>query len=142
MISDEALLAKAIEARQNAYARYSKFCVGAALLTCDGQIFCGANVENASYGLAMCAERTAIFTAVSAGMREFAKLAVVCDCPEGCLPCGACRQVMAEFTPNLALVLGTPEGEYQTTSLSLLLPQPFLPTHLQEVVATTRPNGP
>lgn len=131
MISDDSLLAKAIEAQQNAYARYSKFHVGAALLTHDGQIFCGANVENASYGLAICAERTAIFAAVIAGVRGLAKLAVVCDCLEGCLPCGACRQVMAEFAPDLALVLGTPEGKYQTTSLSLLLPQPFLPTHLE-----------
>ena len=130
MLSDKDLLAKAIEAQQRSYCPYSKFKVGAALLTTSGTVYFGTNVENASYGLALCAERTAIFTAVAAGERTFEKLAVVCACESGCLPCGACRQVMAEFAPNLNLILGTSDGGFRTTSLSVLLPQPFLPDHL------------
>lgn len=130
MISDQELLSKAIEAQRNSYSPYSRFKVGAALLTESGRVFCGTNVENASYGLALCAERTAIFSAVAAGEKKFAKLAVVCDCADGCLPCGACRQVIAEFAPDLYLILGTANRHFQVTSLSALLPQPFLPTHL------------
>lgn len=130
MVSDEALLSKAIEAQQRSYSPYSQFKVGAALLTSSGHIYLGTNVENASYGLALCAERTAIFTAVTAGERLFEKLAVVCACDAGCLPCGACRQVIAEFAPDLDLILGTSDGSFRTTSLSALLPQPFLPDHL------------
>ena len=130
LISDQELLSKAVEAQRNSYSPYSHFKVGAALLTKSGKIFYGTNVENASYGLALCAERTAIFSAVAAGEQEFAKLAVVCDCADGCLPCGACRQVMAEFAPDLYLILGTGNRHFQVTSLSALLPQPFLPSHL------------
>ena len=95
-----------------------------------GDVFLGANVENASYGLALCAERTAIFSAVAAGQRRFEKLAVVCACDGGCLPCGACRQVIAEFAPHLPLILGTPDGQFETTTLDALLPRPFLPEHV------------
>lgn len=130
MISDQELLSKAIEAQKHSYSPYSRFKVGAALLTKSGKVFCGTNVENASYGLALCAERTAIFGAVTAGEKAFAKLAVVCACADGCLPCGACRQVIAEFAPDLYLILGTDHRNFQVTSLSALLPQPFLPSHL------------
>jgi len=131
MISDEALLAKAIGAQTRSYSPYSKFKVGAALLTKTGQIFLGANIENASYGLALCAERTAIFKAVSEGEYEFEKMAVVCACEEGCLPCGACRQVIAEFAPELYMILGDGSGKFEITSLDKLLPNAFLPKHLE-----------
>jgi len=130
MLSDEALLAKAIAFQERAYAPYSHFPVSAALLTSGGHVFCGVNVENVSYGLSVCAERTAIFGAIVAGERDFVKLAIVCECPGGCLPCGACRQVIAEFAPELPLVLGTAQGDYRTINLSKLLPQPFLPGNL------------
>lgn len=131
MISDAALLAKAVEAQQRSYSPYSKFKVGAALLTKSGQIFLGTNIENASYGLALCAERTAIFKAVSEGEKEFEKMAVVCACDEGCLPCGACRQVIAEFAPELYMILGNGSDSFEITSLDKLLPNAFLPKHLE-----------
>jgi len=131
VLSDEALLCKAIETQQRAYAPYSDFPVSAALLTKSGRVFCGVNVENVSYGLSVCAERTAIFSAIIAGERDFVKLAIVCNCEGGCLPCGACRQVIAEFAPDLPLLLGTIRGDHRAVSLSTLLPQPFLPDHLQ-----------
>lgn len=131
MLSDSALLAKAVEAQRCSYSPYSAFQVGAAVLTQEGEVFLGTNVENASYGLAVCAERVAIFNAVVGGARAFEKLAVVCACPDGCLPCGACRQVMAEFAPRLYLVLGQGNGRYRTATLDELLPQPFLPDHLR-----------
>jgi len=132
MLGDKALLCKAIEAQQRVYAPYSNFPVSAALLTKSGRVFCGVNVENVSYGLSVCAERTAIFSAIIAGERDFVKLAIVCNCESGCLPCGACRQVIAEFAPSLPLLLGTVQGDCRTVSLSTLLPQPFLPDHLPE----------
>ena len=131
MLSDEALLAKALEAQRRSYSPYSNFKVGAALLA-GGRVYLGANVENASYGLAVCAERIAVFGAVADGARAFEKLAVVCACPGGCLPCGACRQVLAEFAPGLPLVLGEPDGAFRTATLDELLPQPFLPDHLDK----------
>ncbi|NCA98991.1 MAG: cytidine deaminase [Clostridia bacterium] len=97
MVSDQEMIALARQARQNAYVPYSKFPVGAAVETTDGQIFTGCNIENASYGATNCAERTAIFKAVSEGARQIRRLAVVCTDDEPCMPCGICRQVMAEF---------------------------------------------
>jgi cytidine deaminase len=99
------LLARAVAARDGAYAPYSKFSVGAALLGEDGSVWTGANVENASYGLSMCAERTAIFNAVAnGGVRRFAAVAVAGPGGEKTLPCGACRQVLYEFAPGLRVV--------------------------------------
>jgi len=104
------LLRRAIEARANAYAPYSDFPVGAALLARDGRIFTGVNVENASYGLGSCAERSAVFTAVTAGAREFTAIAVVGPEDEvECSPCGACRQVLLEFGADMVVV--TPDGD-------------------------------
>ncbi|HEY2841001.1 MAG TPA: cytidine deaminase [Pirellulales bacterium] len=119
------LIAAAVAARQNAYAAYSKFAVGAALLTADGQIVYGANVENASYGLTICAERVAIHSAVAAGYRQFRALAVVTS--GGLPPCGACRQVMAEFCADLPILLVDADrpDAVATTSLAELLPQRF-----------------
>lgn len=119
------LTAAALSARQNAYARYSNFAVGAALLTTDGQIITGANVENASYGLTICAERVAIHAAVAAGHRKFSALAVVTA--GGLTPCGACRQVLSEFCDDLPIFLvdaDAPEA-VATTSLAELLPKRF-----------------
>jgi cytidine deaminase len=118
----------AIEARQRAYAPYSEFHVGAALLTKEGEIFAGCNVENASYGLTICAERAAVVAAVSTGRRQFDLLAVATD--GGHAPCGACRQVLAEFAPTLRILLINTSASNRTTehNLEQLLPHTF---HLQ-----------
>lgn len=119
------LLAEARAARQNAFARYSKFRVGAALLTGSGKVYRGCNVENASYGLTVCAERVAFFNAIAAGERRFAAIAVV---SEGAVtPCGACRQVMAEFAPTLNFLVADTQRRRTTRTFSLdeLLPSRF-----------------
>jgi len=116
-----ALLERAREARAAAYAPYSRFPVGAALLAADGRVFTGVNVENASYGLSNCAERTAVFKAVSEGVREFAAVAVAGpDDGVECSPCGACRQVLFEFGPDMALVLASGDGVRVYTVRELL----------------------
>lgn len=113
-------------ARKNAYVPYSKFAVGAALLTASEQIITGCNIENASYGLTNCAERTAFFKAVSEGERIFQALAVVAGTAEPVSPCGACRQVMAEFCPaDLPVYLGNLEGRILETTVAELLPYAF-----------------
>jgi cytidine deaminase len=115
------LVAAAWKAREAAYAPYSQFAVGAALLAVDGRIFTGCNVENISYGLTQCAERTAICSAVAAGVRDFAMLAVVADTAVPVSPCGACRQVMAEFgVPRVFLANRT---ERLVFTLEELLPR-------------------
>ncbi|WP_442807444.1 cytidine deaminase [Trinickia soli] len=122
------LLDKAKAARENAYAPYSKFKVGAALLTKDGRVFAGCNVENASYGLCNCAERTAFFSAVAAGCQrdEFAALAVVGDTDGPIAPCGACRQVIIELGgPDLAIRLGNLRGDTRDTTAREQLPDAF-----------------
>jgi cytidine deaminase len=115
------LVAAAWQARESAYAPYSKFAVGAALLTVDGRIFSGCNVENLSYGLTQCAERTAICSAVAAGVRNFAMLAVVADTAVPISPCGACRQVMAEF--GVPRVILANRAERMEFTLEELLPR-------------------
>lgn len=118
------LMKMAIEARQNAYAPYSHFAVGAALLAESGKVYTGCNIENASYGLTCCAERNAIFAAVGAGERRFKMLAVAADSPEPIAPCGACRQVIAEFGIPL-VVMGNLKGETKTMTAEELLPYGF-----------------
>lgn len=123
-MDDRKLLQRAIEARQLAYCPYSEFAVGAALLCTDGTVITGVNVENAVNGLSICAERVALFTAISMGKRDFLKLAVVCN-NEPCRPCGACRQVLYEHAPGLEIIMGNLAGDYEKISLRELLPQPF-----------------
>ena len=127
---DEELIRVASLARQRAHAPYSKYKVGAAIRTKRNKVHSGANVENASYGLTVCAERTAAFAAVNAGDTAFDAIAIVIDDEKLPTPCGACRQVMAEFAPDLRVVLATVGGLRKTTTLTALLPEPFLPGNL------------
>lgn len=118
------LLEQARAAAENAYVPYSGYRVGAALLCTDGSIFTGCNVENASYSLTVCAERNALFKAVSAGRREYYAIAIYVDADELFPPCGACRQVLAEFSPELQILYANRE-ESVLTDLAILLPQAF-----------------
>lgn len=118
------LMKIARKARQNAYAPYSHFAVGAALLAESGKVYTGCNIENASYGLTCCAERNAIFAAVGAGERRFKMLAVAADSPEPVVPCGACRQVIAEFGIPL-VVMGNLKEATKTMTAEELLPYGF-----------------
>lgn len=120
------LVEAALNARNNAHCPYSNFAVGAALLT-DKGIYTGCNVENASYGLSMCAERAAIFKSVSEGCRQYVAIAVVADLPNGASPCGACRQVLREFGINLEVVISDTKGKFRVTNLKELLPDCFGP---------------
>ena len=122
-MSHKSLINAASRARDHAYAPYSKFSVGAALLTKSGKIFAGCNVENISLGLTICAERAAVAAAVANGEKEFAAIAVVTDFREPVFPCGACRQVLAEFNPELEVVAATTQGRSETVSLAELLPR-------------------
>ena len=118
------LIQSASEARLRAYAPYSRFAVGAAVQCRSGAIYVGTNIENISYGLTICAERIAISSAVAAGEREFVALAVVADTTEPIVPCGACRQFLAEFAPDLIIVSATLGGDQKIENLSHLLPDP------------------
>ena len=121
---DKELLEAALAARERAYAPYSKFLVGAAVRAESGKIYTGCNVENASYGLTVCAERNALFSAVGAGERKFTALCVVGDTEEPISPCGACRQVMAEFkVPRI--ILANLKGDVKEYTLEELLPLSF-----------------
>lgn len=128
---DEQLIEAALTVRNNAYAPYSRFLVGAALRTKTGRLFTGVNVENASYGLTICAERAAIFQAVAAGEREFVSMAIAVGAPAPAAPCGACRQVMAEFGLE-EIILCTTDKQIQRFSLADLLPQAFVKENLPE----------
>lgn len=129
MPHDEELLRRAREALKNAYAPYSRYRVGACILAADGRMFCGCNVENASYGLTICAERGAVMAAVASGAREFTRIAIV---SEGSLPwpCGACRQVLREFAPDIEVLVQGSEGNTHRATLSELLPMSFGPESL------------
>jgi cytidine deaminase len=123
------LARRALDARANSYAPYSKYAVGAALLTDTGRIFTGVNVENAAFPTSMCAERSAVFSAVSAGERKFSAIAVATD--NAGSPCGSCRQVLAEFNVGMPVILVDAAGEIQLeTSVSQLLPHAFGPGDL------------
>jgi len=118
------LIRSALKVRLQAYAPYSKFAVGAAVQCKSGALFAGSNIENISYGLTICAERIAIGNAVAAGEREFVAIAVVADTIEPIVPCGACRQFLAEFCPDLIIVSATVGGNRKIDKLSRLLPDP------------------
>ncbi len=123
------LVAAALEARERAYAPYSHYPVGAALLTASGRVFTGVNVENAAYPSGMCAERVAVFKAVSEGERSFEAIAIAAA--HGAPPCGACRQVLAEFSTTMAVLVVDEQGRVlQETTLGELLPAPFDPSFL------------
>lgn len=119
------LVTQAREARELAYAPYSKFKVGAALRTSTGKVFRGGNVENISYSLTICAERSAAVAAIAAGETEWSEIAVVADTAQPTTPCGACRQFLAEFNPKLRIIVANREQVFYNVSLTELLPRAF-----------------
>ncbi|MGH8023502.1 MAG: cytidine deaminase [Limisphaerales bacterium] len=127
-IESHGLIAAAVEARESAVAPYSKFAVGAALLAETGEIIGGANVESASYGLTCCAERVALFKALTSGIKHFAAIAVVARIQDGPMPCGACRQLLAEYAPDAKVFVADSDapGKIREFSVSTLLPEAFL----------------
>jgi len=130
-VNIEQLIEEAKKAREKAYVPYSKFGVGAALLTTDGKIYHGCNIENAAYSMCNCAERTALFKAYSEGDRDFQMLAVVADTERPCSPCGACRQVISELCPrDMKVVLTNLQGDIQEITVKDLLPSAFSPEDL------------
>jgi cytidine deaminase len=121
----DALVEAALAARANAFAPFSKFQVGAAVEDADGRIHTGCNVENATYGLTMCAERVAIFKAISEGVRAFRRVAVAADTDILTPPCGSCRQILWEFCGDVELILTNLHGKTETYQLKELFPKPF-----------------
>ena len=119
------LVAAALAARERAHAPFSKFKVGAALETADGVIVTGCNVENATYGLTICAERVAVFKAISDGHRRFTRIVVAADTNEPTPPCGACRQILWEFGGDLEVILANLSGERRSYQMKELFPAPF-----------------
>ena len=130
MATLEELKAKAVAMLDMAYVPYSHFPVGAALECSDGTIFTGCNVENAAYGDTICAERTALVKAVSEGCRKFTRLAVVGNSTDYCWPCGACRQMLYEFTPDLEVLVARKDHQFVKFPLRALLPHGFGPESL------------
>jgi cytidine deaminase len=124
-LSDKQLIQKARAAKTHAYAPYSQFTVGAALLTEEGKVFTGCNVENSTFGATVCAERTAVFSAVCHGSRRFEKIAIVTDKEEPAMPCGICRSVLFEFAPDLEVIAVGSSGVTEKTTLSELYPKGF-----------------
>ncbi|MFB3826219.1 MAG: cytidine deaminase [Bryobacteraceae bacterium] len=116
---------RALAARQHAHAPFSKFRVGAALEDAQGGVHTGCNVENATYGLTMCAERVAVFKAISEGARKFRRIAIAADTDSLTPPCGSCRQVLWEFCGDIEILLVNPRGKAETLRLGDLLPRPF-----------------
>lgn len=126
----DALVASALAARENAFAPFSKFKVGAAVESVDGRMFTGCNVENATYGLTICAERLAVFKALSEGARRFQRVAVAADTEKLTPPCGACRQVLWEFCGDVEITLVNLRGKTESYQLRELFPKPFDATYL------------
>ena len=117
----EELIKKAAEARENAYTPYSNFKVGAAVLTADGEIYTGCNIENSAYSVTNCAERTAIFKAISEAHRDFESIAVVVDEPKPATPCGSCRQVISEFGTDIEIIMANLDGDVIIKNIDELL---------------------
>jgi cytidine deaminase len=128
-MDDKELVRAALRARENAYVPYSNYRVGAALLTKTGRLYTGANVENASYGLSLCAERVAAFQAAAEGDREFEAIAVVTE--NAVTPCGACRQVLSEFGPNMRVIVSDTSGNSREYRIPDLIPDFFTPADLE-----------
>jgi len=130
-VNIEQLIDEAKLAREKAYVPYSKFGVGAALLTKDGKVYHGCNIENAAYSMCNCAERTALFKAYSEGDRDFQLMAVIADTDRPCSPCGACRQVISELCPrDMKVILTNLKGDIQEITVAELLPGAFSPEDL------------
>ncbi len=121
----DSLIQAAIKVRENAHARFSNFKVGAAVQDDTGRVHTGCNVENATYGLTVCAERVAVFKAISEGARRFTRVAVVADTDNLTPPCGACRQILWEFCGDVEIVLANLSGETETMRLGTLFPRAF-----------------
>jgi len=121
----EKLIKEAEKARKRAYTPYSKFKVGAAVLSANGEIFNGCNIENASFGMSVCAERVAIFKAISEGSTKFEAIAVIGDTDKPCSPCGACRQVISEFGEDIPLIMANLKGDVNIKKIKELLPEAF-----------------
>ena len=124
-MTDQEMVALALHARENAYAPYSHFRVGAALECASGRVYTGCNVENAAYGSSICAERTALVKAVSEGERTFTRLAIAGDSADFCWPCGACRQMLREFGAGLRVLCANQDGGFRAFTLEELLPHGF-----------------
>lgn len=138
-MTPQELVAAALEARSRAYAPYSHYQVGAAVLTRDGSVIMGCNVENAAYPATICAERVAITAAVAQGKRDFVAIAVATA--NGGTPCGTCRQVMAELGPEMAVYISDADGSYLTTSVQALLPNSFSSQRLAGGPAAAEPQA-
>ncbi len=130
-VSDEELIKAATAVRENAYAPFSNFRVGSAIETEDGEIISGCNVESASYGLTVCAERVAVWNAISQGKRKIVKIAVVADTEELTPPCGVCRQIIWEFGGDIPVVMANLKGKTETIQMNELLPRAFDTTFLK-----------
>jgi len=124
-MTDRELLNLAKQASENAYAPYSRFKVGAALECADGRLFTGCNVENGALGSTMCAERVAIYKAVSEGARRFSRIAIYGESEDYCMPCGSCRQVLSEFSQDMEVLCARASGGYVSYKLGELIPHPF-----------------
>lgn len=139
MSTEEELLTRARTARDRAYARYSGFRVGAAIECRDGSVFAGCNVENASYPVTLCAERGAVSAAIAEGKSDFVRVVIVCDATEPVAPCGACRQVLAEFSPDME-VISEAGGQVSRWTLAELLPSRFSKTDLPATPGNVGPE--
>ncbi|MBQ8908748.1 MAG: cytidine deaminase [Clostridia bacterium] len=126
-MTNQELIKKALEARQNSYSPYSNYKVGAALLTEEGKVYLGTNVENCGYSPSNCAERSAFFSAISNGDSKFTKLAVVGSSEGIAYPCGICRQVIVELAPNIEIICAKDENTYEVLTIKDLLPHAFTP---------------
>ena len=124
-VTDEQLIKLARAAKANSNAKFSGFHVGSALLTAGGKVYTGCNLENLSLSLSICAERVALYKALSEGERAFVKIAVVCDSSANCSPCGACRQALYEFAPSIQVIMEDKGRGLKSLNISELLPYPF-----------------
>lgn len=124
-MTDRELINMAFTALKQAYSPYSGFTVGAALECEDGSVFLGCNIENAAYGETVCAERVAVYKAISEGRRKFRRIAVAANSSSYCMPCGSCRQVLSEFSPEMEILSAREDGRYVSYRLSELLPKRF-----------------